>query len=37
MPLVGLETAVPTSEQTQTHALDRAANGIGQVLEKVGK
>jgi hypothetical protein len=25
----GLEPAIPASEQPQTHALDRAATGIG--------
>jgi len=29
MPLAGFETAIPASEQPQTHALERAATGIG--------
>ena len=29
MPQAGFEPAVPASEQPQTHALDRAATGIG--------
>jgi len=29
MPLVGFEPAVPASEKPKTHALDRAATGIG--------
>jgi hypothetical protein len=29
MPAAGLEPVVPVSERLQTHALDRAANGIG--------
>jgi hypothetical protein len=29
MPPVGFETAIPASERPQTHALDRAATGIG--------
>ena len=29
MPPAGFETAIPTSEQPQTHALDRAATEIG--------
>ena len=29
MPAVGFEPAIPTSEQSQTHALDRAATGTG--------
>jgi len=28
MPPVGFKPAIPTSEQPQTHALDRAATGI---------
>jgi hypothetical protein len=31
MPLVGFEPTIPASEQPQTHALDHAATGIGQV------
>jgi len=31
MYMVGFEPAIPTSEQPQTHALDRAAKGIGPV------
>ena len=29
MPAAGFEPAIPTSERPQTHALDRAATGIG--------
>jgi len=29
MPPAGLKPAIPTSERPQTHALDRAATGIG--------
>ena len=29
MSPAGFETAIPTNEQPQTHALDRAATGIG--------
>jgi len=29
MPPVGFESTIPASEQPQTHALDRAATGIG--------
>jgi len=29
MSPAGFELTVPTSEQSQTHALDRAANAIG--------
>jgi len=29
MPPAGFESAIPVSERTQTHALDRAATGIG--------
>jgi hypothetical protein len=29
MPPVGFEPAIPASERSQTHALDRAATGIG--------
>jgi hypothetical protein len=29
MLTVGFETAIPASQQPQTHALDRAATGIG--------
>jgi hypothetical protein len=29
MPLEGFEPAIPTSQQPQTHALDRAAIGTG--------
>ena len=29
MPSVGFEPAIPASEWPQTHALDRAATGIG--------
>ena len=29
MPPVGFEPIIPASERPQTHALDRAATGIG--------
>jgi hypothetical protein len=29
MPPAGLEPAIPAGERPQTHALDRAATGIG--------
>ena len=29
MPPAGFEPTIPASEQPQTHALDRAATGIG--------
>ena len=29
MPLAEFELAIPASERPQTHALDRAATGIG--------
>jgi hypothetical protein len=29
MPPVGVEPTIPVSERPQTHALDRAATGIG--------
>ena len=29
MPPAGFEPTIPTSEQSQTHALDRTATGIG--------
>jgi hypothetical protein len=32
MPPVGFEPAIPASERPQTHALDRAATGIGNDL-----
>jgi len=32
MPLVGFESAIPTSERQQTHALGRAATWIDSVL-----
>ena len=31
MPLTGFEPVIPRGERTQTHALDRAATGIGNV------
>jgi hypothetical protein len=31
MPSVGFEPAIPVSERPQTHALDRAATGIGTI------
>jgi hypothetical protein len=33
MPPAGLEPAISASERPQTHALDRAANGIGKLKE----
>jgi hypothetical protein len=30
MPVAGFEPAIPASKRPQTHALDRAATGIGQ-------
>ena len=32
MRSVGFESAIPASERSQTHALDRASNGIGNWL-----
>jgi hypothetical protein len=32
MPLVGFEPTILVSERPQTHALDRAATGIGKLL-----
>ena len=32
MPPVGFEPAIPASERPQTHASDRAANGIGKFI-----
>ena len=32
MPLAGFEPTTPSSERPQTHALDRAATGIGNLL-----
>ena len=32
MPLAEFEPAIPSSELPQTHALDRAANGTGDVI-----
>jgi hypothetical protein len=32
MPTVGFEPAIPASERSQTHDLDRAATGIGVVF-----
>ena len=31
MPPAGFEPAIPASERPQTHALDRAASGIGKI------
>jgi hypothetical protein len=31
MPPTGFETAIPARERPQTHALDRAATGIGDI------
>jgi hypothetical protein len=35
MPLMGFEPTIPASERPQTHALDRAATGIGFTLNIV--
>jgi hypothetical protein len=32
MPLAGFEPTIPSSERPQTHALDRSATGIGNLL-----
>jgi hypothetical protein len=32
MPLAGFEPTIPTSERPQTHAIDRAATGLGYEL-----
>ena len=32
MPPAGFEPTIPASEQPQTHALDRAATGIGKFI-----
>jgi hypothetical protein len=32
MPKAGFEAAIPASQRPQTHALDRAATRIGQIL-----
>jgi len=32
MPSAGFEPAIPASELPQTHALDRAATGIGRAV-----
>jgi hypothetical protein len=34
MPPAGFEPTIPVSERPQTHALDRAATGIGVNLHK---
>jgi len=34
MPPAGFETAIPASERPQTHALDRAAIGIGNLFKE---
>jgi hypothetical protein len=31
MPKAGFEPAIPESERPQTHALERAATGIGDI------
>jgi hypothetical protein len=36
MPPVGFEPAIPANEPPQTHALDRAATGIGDNLDYWG-
>jgi hypothetical protein len=35
--LAGLEPAIPASERPQTHALDRAATGIGFGVRRISK
>ena len=35
MPPVGFEPVIPASERPQTHALDRAATGIVDVLKVI--
>ena len=37
MPLAGFEPAVPPMERPQTHALDRAATGIGPLFVLTGR
>jgi hypothetical protein len=37
VPPARLEPAIPASERPQTHALDRAATGIGKSTRKVNK
>ena len=37
MPATGFEPAIPASERPQTHALDRAATGIGLDKSDFGK
>jgi len=34
MPPAGFEPAIPASKRPQTHALDRAATGIGTYYDK---
>ena len=35
MPPAGFELAIPASERPQTHALDRAATGIGSAALRI--
>jgi hypothetical protein len=37
MPLAGFEPQIPGSAQQQTHALDRAATGIGDIKKRMEK
>jgi len=34
MPPVGFEPSIPAKEQPQAHALDRAATGIGTLVQR---
>jgi len=34
MPPVGFQPSIPANEQPQTHALDRAATGIGTLVQR---
>jgi hypothetical protein len=34
MPRAGFETAIPATKRPQTYALDRAATGIGRILDE---
>jgi hypothetical protein len=37
MPPVGFEPTIPANERPQTHALDRAATGIGRRHKLLGR
>jgi hypothetical protein len=37
MPPVGFKPTIPASERPQTHALDRAATGIGDIIQYTSK